>query len=129
MKKYSRAEYNFSKGLRYERKAGVENCCEVCGKKTNYGEVHHLLGAYLASQNPVLTPAIIKSIENELYCCRDCHAIQNEDQHTWDPIDIGHLAWALFDLDMMKVANAQRGTYKNKSLAIFPKRREKRRRH
>lgn len=124
----SREGYTFPKSLRYERKAGVENKCEVCGKYTKRGEIHHIIGAYIASQNPVLTPHIIRSIENELYVCRSCHLKQNEHQHTFDPIDIGFQAWALFDLNPIEVAEAQRGTYKSKADHISSRKKGKKKR-
>ncbi len=113
----SRGPYKFSSELKRERRDGVESCCEMCGKHVTNGEIHHLVGAYLSSQNPMLAPHIIKSLENEAYLCKNCHAKANEDQHRWSPKDIGFIAWALFDLDPMEVAAAQVRTYKSRGMS------------
>lgn len=109
----TRGPYKFSSELKKERRLGTDSCCEMCGKFVTNGEVHHLVGAYLGSQNPILAPHIIRSLENEAYLCKQCHVKANEDQHTWSSKDIGFMAWALFDLDPMEVADAQLHTYKS----------------
>lgn len=108
-----RAPYTFPKALREERLEGTGYTCEQCGKHTKNLEVHHIFGAWLASQNPVLVPQIVKSIQNEMCLCPTCHAEANEHQHTWTARDIAFVAWALFDLDPEEVESNQRKTYKD----------------
>jgi hypothetical protein len=107
----SRSKYEFSNSLREERLDGVNNCCERCGKHSENLEVHHLVGAWLASQNYTLTPGIIRVLENEMCLCRSCHKLMNEDQESWTAHDIGFVAWALFDLDPYLVKQNQRADY------------------
>jgi len=106
-----RRRYEFSSSLREERLEGVNYCCERCGKKTKNLEVHHLVGAWLASQNEYLTPAIIRVLENEMCLCPSCHRFMNEDQESWTAFDIGFVAWALFDIDPYLVEQNQKAVY------------------
>jgi len=119
----ARKEYEFPKGLKRERREGVDNCCEFCGKKTSL-EVHHICGAWLSSQNDVLTPAIIKTLENQLALCPQCHKVANECQHGWDAHEIALVAWALFDLNPEEVEQAQRHTYKDLDSGSYRKERK-----
>ncbi len=121
----SSSQYKFSSELKKERRLGTDSCCEMCGKFVSNGEVHHLVGAYLGSQNPILAPHIIRSLENEAYLCKSCHADANEAQHRWEPIDIGFMAWALFDLDPLEVADAQVGTYKTNGISFGREKKKK----
>ena len=101
-----RKRYEFSRQLRIEREKGVKGLCEHCGQEA-YLEGHHIISAYLARRNPVLTPQVIKKMENLMMLCDDCHEEADIDQRKWKKEDIGLVAWALFDLDAQKVAKAQ----------------------
>lgn len=117
----SRKSYEFSKAQRKERLEGCDFTCEGCGKKTKSLQVHHLIACHLAIRNPVLTPAVIRVIENEMCLCHACHLKADRDQKNWTPHDIAMIAWALFDLDPEKVEKAQNGTYKEKGTQIITK--------
>jgi len=107
----SRRKYEFSSSLREERLEGANYCCERCGKYSENLEVHHLMGAWLASQNYLLTPEIIRVLENEMCLCSSCHKFMNKDQESWTTHDIGFVAWALFDLDPYLVEENQKANY------------------
>lgn len=112
--KKTRREYGFSDRLKLERLNGCNFTCEHCGKITKRLEVHHLVACYLAGNNISLTPGVIKTIENAMCLCKDCHRKADDDHKTWDAHEIGLIAWALFDLDPKKVARSQRRTYLNR---------------
>lgn len=98
----SRAGYKFSKALRREREVGINFCCEQCGKEASL-QFHHLIPCYFASQNPALTPQLIKSLENCQGLCHDCHKKADENLFQMSKHDIALLAWALFDIDPASV--------------------------
>jgi hypothetical protein len=102
----SRKRYDFSRNQRIERGEGLDWRCEHCGGEA-FLEGHHIISAFLARRNPVLTPQVIKQMENLMMLCDDCHEEADMDQRTWREDDIGIVAWALFDLDAEKVAKAQ----------------------
>lgn len=126
MIKYSRKEYNFPTGLRYERLHGCNFTCEGCGKITKDLQAHHLLACYLASRNIALTPKMIKTIENVMCLCKDCHLKADADQKKWTAHDVAMIAWALFDVDPQIVEQNQTNTYLNKQEAISKKRKKRR---
>lgn len=115
----SRAEYNFPKELRKERLEGTNYTCEGCGKKTEDLQVHHLIACYLASRNDALAPSIIKTIENEMCLCHVCHLAADADQKKWTAHDVAMIAWALFDIEPEEVEKKQRGTYLDKSIQQY----------
>lgn len=110
-KERARKKFTFSDELKNERRRGVGHCCEQCGRNVKDLEVHHLYGAWLAAQNPVMTPEIIRVLENEMCLCPECHVEANRDQETWTAHDLGMLAWALFDLDPAEVEANQIQVY------------------
>lgn len=120
----SREGYTFAKETKYERSRESEGRCEVCGRRARL-QAHHLVGCYFAARNPLLLPQLIRSIENAQSLCPNCHKKADEDHKHWTPHDVGFLAWALFDLDPMEVAEAQRGTYLDKCAIIGNGRRKK----
>ncbi|MDH5533271.1 MAG: hypothetical protein OEX81_02495 [Candidatus Pacebacteria bacterium] len=106
----TREFYSFGEALKEERLTGCEGKCECCGAETKlYG--HHLIACFLASHNPVLTPMVIRSTENMIMLCHDCHKQADEQQISWDAPDIAMMAWALFDLDPKEVEESQGHTY------------------
>ena len=118
-----REAYTFGEDLKDERIIGCEGKCESCGSETKlYG--HHLIACFLASQNPVLTPGLIRDNVNLIMLCHDCHKVADKDQVSWDAPDIAMMAWALFDLDPKEVAEAQGHTFAYKRKG---KRRKKKR--
>lgn len=116
----SREGYTFGESVKHERLQGCEGKCEACGKKTKL-QLHHLVGCYFAARNPVLTPFIIRSIENAQFLCQSCHQKADEDHKHWNERDIALLSWALFDIDPEKVEVNQNGTYLNQ--VTLPKKR------
>lgn len=128
MLRSSRAEYNFPTGLRYERLHGCKLTCEGCGKITKDLQVHHLVACYLASRNIALTPQMIKTLENEMCLCRDCHRKADADQKKWTAHDVAMIAWALFDIDPQIVEQNQTNTYLNKPVEQNKHRQKRRRR-
>lgn len=123
-----RKGYELPRGLRRERLKGSNFTCETCNKKTRKLEVHHLIACYIASRNSLLTPAIIKTIENTICLCHECHVLADKDQLTWTAHDISIIAWALFDLNPKRVEEYQNGTYTNIYDNSKSKRKERKRR-
>lgn len=105
-----REGYTFGNELKAERFRGVEGKCEVCERKTRL-QGHHLISCFFAAHNPVLTPYVIRTIENVQMLCSDCHIKADEAHKHFNEHDIALLAWALFDLPPDKVEQAQNGTY------------------
>jgi len=101
-----RKRYEFSRQQRINRERGTEGLCEHCGQEAHL-EGHHIISAFLARRNPVLTPQVIKQMENLMMLCDDCHEEADVAQRKWKKEEIGLVAWALFDLDPEKVAKAQ----------------------
>jgi len=54
----------FSKKVRNQIKARANHRCEICGKKTENGEVHHVVPRYLNGTS---------TLNNGSYLCKKCH--------------------------------------------------------
>lgn len=66
----NREAYNFSRGTKRTAKSRAEGC-ERCGSSSGI-QCHHLIPVNYASENE-LPPSAIKSINNCLVVCNECH--------------------------------------------------------
>lgn len=99
--------YNFSRELRKEREAGVDNLCEQCGEECDELQGHHIIPRYFARTNPALTPVLISSMANLAMLCPGCHEKADKVSRNLTKHEIGFVAWALFDLDPEEVRKKQ----------------------
>lgn len=78
--KENRTPYQFDHDIKLETLHRAGYRCEKCGKQdsaTDRLQIHHQVAIWFARENPCLAIEVIKSIENAIALCAECHRAEH----------------------------------------------------